>query len=136
MEMLRILIVDDDELFRSMLRAILTKMGHTVRDAKDCDEAVTRFEAEPAEILITDLVMPGKDGLHVIALFKSRFPAVKIVAMSGAGRLVQTNYLKRANAVGADAVIEKPFTKEQLAAALAQCRLTVPQNASDERQRT
>jgi CheY-like chemotaxis protein len=136
MDMPRILIIDDDELFRSMLRAILTKMGHAVRDANDCDEAVNRFEEEPAEILITDLVMPGKDGLQVIALFKSRFPAVKIVAMSGAGRLVQTTYLKRATAAGADAVIEKPFTKEQLAEVLAQCTVSFPRNAPDEPQRT
>ena len=134
--MLRILIIDDDELFRSMLRAILTKMNHKVRDASDCDEAVIMYEQEAAEILITDLVMPGKDGLQVIALFKSRFPKVKIIAMSGAGRLVQTNYLKRAAAEGADAVLEKPFTKEQLSAVLTQCTAATTGNPPDGPPRT
>ncbi|MEO7413935.1 MAG: response regulator, partial [Opitutaceae bacterium] len=117
--MLRILIVDDDELFRPMLRATLTKMGHSVREADNGDEAMLMFEQESAEVLMTDLIMPGKEGLEIIGVFKSRFPELTVIAMSGAGRIVETNYLKLATAEGADAVLEKPFTREQLAAVLA-----------------
>lgn len=118
--MLRILLVDDDELFRPMLRTTLLKMGHQVREADDGDEAMLMFEQEPADILITDIILPGKEGLEIIGMFKSRFPELKVIAISGAGRVVETNYLKLATAEGADAVLEKPFSKEQLAAVLKQ----------------
>ena len=116
--MARILIVDDDELFRPMLRATLLKMGHQVREVEDGDEALRLFEQEPADLLMTDMVMPGREGLEVIMLFKSHSPDLKVIAMSGAGRVVETNYLKLATAEGADAVLEKPFSKEQLAATI------------------
>ena len=118
--MARILIVDDDELFRPMLRSTLTKLGHIVREANDGDEAMLMFQQERAEILITDIIMPGKEGLEVIGMFKGRFPDLKVIAMSGAGRVVETNYLKLATEEGADAVLEKPFSNEKLASVLAQ----------------
>ena len=117
--MLRILIVDDDELFRPMLRATLLKLGHQVREASDGDEAILMFQQEPADVVITDIILPGREGLEIIGLCKSSFPEVKVVAMSGAGTVVDTNYLKLATAEGADAVLNKPFSKDQLAAVLA-----------------
>jgi CheY-like chemotaxis protein len=115
----RILIVDDDELFRPMLRSTLIKLGHTVRDTENGDEAMMMFQQEPADILITDIIMPGMEGLEVIAMFKRRFADLKVIAMSGAGRVVETNYLKLATEEGADAVLEKPFSTQQLEAVLA-----------------
>lgn len=129
--MLRILLVDDDELFRPMLRATLLKMGHQVREADDGDQAMLMFEQEPAEILITDIILPGKEGLEIIGMFKSRFPELKVIAISGAGRVVETNYLKLATAEGADAVLEKPFSKEQLAAVLKQLAGPAAPRAAD-----
>src|SRR5688572_15933495 len=118
--MLRILIIDDDELFRPMLRATLTKMGHQVRDSGDGDEAMGMFEQEEADVLITDIILPGKEGLEIIGMFKCRFPNLKVIAMSGAGSVVETNYLKLATAEGADAVLKKPFSREELAMILTQ----------------
>lgn len=118
--MLRILIVDDDELFREMLRALLTKLGHRVRDVGDGDEAMALYEQEPADVLITDIILPGREGPEIIAMFKRRFPYLKIIAVSGAGSVVATDYLKIAVSEGADAVLKKPFSPEKLAATLAQ----------------
>ena len=118
--MSRIMLVDDDESFRPMLRTTLTKLGHQVREARDGDEAMAMFEQEPADIVITDIIMPGKEGLEIIGMFKIRFPGVKVIAMSGAGRVVKTNYLKLARAEGADGVLDKPFSNEQLTRMIAQ----------------
>jgi CheY-like chemotaxis protein len=124
--MSRILIVDDDELFRPMLRNTLIKLGHSVRDTSDGDEAMLMYHEEPADVLMTDIIMPGREGLEVIAMFKGRFPDLKVVAMSGSGRVVDTNYLKLATEGGADAVIEKPFSREKLTAVLSQVTGELP----------
>jgi two-component system response regulator (stage 0 sporulation protein F) len=116
----RIMLVDDDEVFRPMLRTTLIKLGHQVWEARDGDEAMAMFEQEPADVVITDIIMPGKAGLEIIGMFKTRFPGVKVIAMSGAGRIVKTNYLKLARAEGADGVLEKPFSNEQLTAMISQ----------------
>jgi len=134
--MLRILVVDDDDLFRPMLRATLAKLGHQVRDADDGDRAMAMFEEEPADILITDIILPGKEGLEIISMFKSRFPKLKVIAISGTRGVVETNYLKLATEEGADAVLAKPFSKEQLVAVLARVSLPSSPKVPDSAKRT
>lgn len=115
-----ILLVDDDELFRNMLRKTLEKMGHTVSAAHSVEVALglSMSGQKPPDLLMTDIIMPGEQGLTIIAAFKRMHPGVKIIAMSGAGRISQTNYLKMAEAQGADGVLMKPFPNEEMTALL------------------
>ena len=115
-----ILLVDDDELFRSMLRITLTKMGFTVLEARNGREALELFEQEPPEVVMTDLVMPETEGLEMIRELRRRDPHVKIIAMSGGGRVGATDYLKIAKALGANRVLAKPFSNEEMYFALTE----------------
>lgn len=114
----RILLVDDDDSLRKMLRITLVKMGYEVFEAQSGEDAMSQFREVAPDVLITDLIMPGKEGLEVIADLRRERPAVKIVAISGAGSIVTRNYLKLARTYGADAVLAKPFSNEELTAVL------------------
>lgn len=116
----RILLVDDDDLLRKMLRITLVKMGHEVFEAHSGEEAIYQVHGAAPDILITDIIMPGKEGLEIIGELRRLQPAAKILAISGSGRIVKTNYLKMARAQGADAVLAKPFSNEELATVLRQ----------------
>lgn len=78
-----ILIIDDEPQIRSMIRLILERSGYTVIEASDGIEGIRRFREKPADLIITDLIMPNKDGIGMIIELKKEFPDVKIVAMSG-----------------------------------------------------
>lgn len=112
--MARILIAEDDEAFRLTLSIALTRMGHAVMAARDGKEAIRFASEEPPDILITDIVMPEKEGLEVISEVRHMHPSVKIIAMSGGGYGNAVGYLKIAHALGAHLVIAKPFSNEDL----------------------
>jgi two-component system chemotaxis response regulator CheY len=118
--MSRILLVDDDELLRNMLRIFLEKMGHIVMEARNGKEAVRLFETEPPDLVLTDLVMPDQDGLETIPAMRRLRPEIKIIAMSGGSRFGPLDYLKIARQMGAVATLNKPFSNEALAQAIAQ----------------
>jgi CheY-like chemotaxis protein len=114
----RILLVDDDEQFRKVLRLSLLKLGHEVAEARDGNEALKLVEAGPPDVLVTDLVMPEKEGLETIAEVRRTHPALKIIAMTGGGRVNASDYLKIARAMGADLVLAKPFSIDEISSAL------------------
>ncbi len=117
--MIRILLVDDDDALRKMLRLTLVQLGHSVIEARNGLEAMEICAAEEPEVMLTDLIMPKQEGLETIGMLRLKFPAIKVVAMSGGGRGRAENYLKMAQQMGAKATLEKPFSNEELAAALA-----------------
>ncbi len=107
---MRLLIADDDADTRHTMRLLLERAGHDVRLASDGARAIEMQRAQPADVLITDLFMPELDGLEAIERFRTEFPSVKIVAMSGGGMQVRgRSYLLAAEAAGAEAVLRKPF---------------------------
>jgi len=110
----RILVVDDDADFRSMLKSALELAGYKVEVARDGRAAVALQRASPAEVLVTDLFMPESDGFEAIQAFREHFPTTKIVAVSGGARLMKTDYLAAAGMIGADAALQKPFEMEAL----------------------
>jgi CheY-like chemotaxis protein len=110
----KILLVDDDDAYRGVLSTILTKVGYEIVAVANYDEAIFSSAAEGVDLVITDIVMPGRDGVEIIETLKRRQPELKIIAMSGSGRIVTTKYLKTATEHGADAIIDKPFSTEQL----------------------
>lgn len=117
--MARILLIDDDESFRKMLRLTLVKMGHDVVEAAHGKAGAKLFREKPADLVMTDLVMPEQEGLETIQEFRRAYPAVKLVAMSGGSRnLNAKDMLVIAKLFGAERTLTKPFSNQQLGEAL------------------
>ena len=110
----RILLVDDDADFRSMLTAALKLAGYPVNSAQNGKEAQSIQRSAPADILITDIFMPESDGFEVIEAFRREFPQTRIIAISGGTRMMKTDYLSTAGLIGVDAALQKPFDVEDL----------------------
>lgn len=109
-----ILIVEDDKDLREMLKISLSKRKYTVLEASNGKEAILRFKPGITDLVITDLLMPDEDGLKVIMKIKQIKPEVKIIAISGGGKAGPGNYLNIARALGADMVLPKPFSVNDL----------------------
>lgn len=116
--MARILLIDDDEQVRNMLRMRLSRAGHEVIEAGDGREALEKFRAEPTELIITDIVMPEKEGLEVIMEICRDYPKVNVIAISGGGRIDASSYLDMATKFGAKHVFSKPVDWEKLQKAI------------------
>ena len=112
--MARILIIDDDEAMRYLLRQILTSAGYDVCEAADGAAGARLFRQERPELVITDIFMPEQDGIETILALKREFPTVKIIAISGGGQNGDLNYLAMTRTLGADRVLRKPFTHQEL----------------------
>ncbi len=112
--MARVLFIDDAEVVRVTLRHMLEKAGFQVEEAENGVKGLERQRAVPCDILITDLIMPEKDGVETIVDFRREFPETKIVAISGGGRTRNMDFLKLAEKVGADGVLPKPFRRNEL----------------------
>jgi YesN/AraC family two-component response regulator len=104
-----ILIIDDEAQPRRMLQQALTWAGYEVVEARDGNEGLQGFRATPTDIIITDILMPEKEGLETIIDLWREFPRVKIIAMSGGGRTGNLNFLDVARRLGAQHTLEKPF---------------------------
>ncbi|HLQ36671.1 MAG TPA: response regulator [Planctomycetota bacterium] len=113
-----ILIIEDDDSLRKMLRLTLAKMGHTVAEAQNGKEGLAIHGKAPADIVLTDLIMPEMEGLETIMRLRRTHPGVKIIAMSGGGRGKAIDYLQAAKWMGAAQVLAKPFSEKDLAAAI------------------
>src|ERR1700675_2473266 len=114
--MARILLIDDDDSVRSMLCLTLAHFGHTVIEARNGKEGLELFPHADADLLITDIVMPEKEGLEVLMELRKKQPPVKIIAISGG------DYLHMAKLMGAAKVLAKPFSSDVLIAAISEPR--------------
>ncbi len=112
--MARILIIDDERQVRELLRDILEEAGYDVAEASDGQEAMKIQKSEPAELIITDLIMPEKEGIETIRELKQSYPDVRIIAMSGGGVVGPDSYLKIAQGVGAIWTFSKPIKRDEL----------------------
>lgn len=118
--MTAILVVDDQKELRAVVRRVLTEAGHQVVEAEDGNAALAAFRANPPVLVITDIIMPEKEGIEVIATMKRERPEVKVLAISGGGRTRVMDFLAVARKAGADAALEKPFRKSELLARVAE----------------
>ncbi len=112
--MKRILVIDDDVQVRQMLRQMLEREGYEVVDAPDGEEGIRLYRDEPADLIITDIIMPEKEGIGTIFALRRDFPGVKIIAISGGGRFVHKDDcldLCRANGIPS---LSKPFDRKEL----------------------
>ncbi len=115
-----ILIVDDEEQMRLALRRMLEREGYSVREAENGDKAIRIHREKQADLIITDIIMPDKEGLGTIVEIKNEFPNTKIFAMSGGGKNAPEQYLRMATGLGVDRVFIKPFNREKILSAVAE----------------
>jgi CheY-like chemotaxis protein len=108
-----ILIVDDEAPIRRMLRELLEGEGHTVMEASDGRAAMRCLREQPADLVITDILMPQEDGIEVIRETRRIAPGTKIIAISGGGRQGKADFLNIARCLGAKRTIEKPFALDK-----------------------
>ena len=112
--MTRILAIDDDIEIREMLKQLLERAGYEVLVAPDGKEALKLHHANPVNLIITDIVMPEKEGLETIMEFQRQSPGVKIIAISGGGKIAADEYLNLAQMLGAQKTFSKPFELKKL----------------------
>jgi CheY-like chemotaxis protein len=114
----RILVIDDDEDHRLLLREILGRADHRVEEAKDGAQGLRLFASTRPDVVVTDINMPGMDGHGVIAALRVADAGIPIIAVSGGGAVEKDELLLQAATLGANEVIMKPFEPGQLIAAV------------------
>ena len=113
----RILVIEDDIQLQKILHQMLTREGYEVQVASNGDEGIRCYHKTPADLVITDIIMPEKSGIETISELKETYPEVTIIAMSGGGR-ANIKLLEIAETLGAKRTLNKPFTREKLIAAV------------------
>jgi len=109
-----ILVIDDDALMRDTIEAMLEEAGHQLMLAENGDRALALMANTAADLVITDILMPGKEGMQTICELQELYPTVPIIAISGGSRRVKQSYLPTATALGAAATLDKPFSHAEL----------------------
>jgi DNA-binding NtrC family response regulator len=125
--MARILVIDDDEQIRDLLLLTLERAGHEVVAAANGEEGTRLYRSQKQDLVITDILMPEKEGIMTIFELRHDFPDVKIIAISGGGQFgPSSHYLEMAKHIGALLTIAKPFDSKELLEAVN--KLTVERN--------
>ena len=114
----RILVIDDDEQFRTMLQITLEKAGYEVHATGDALKGIRSIEEMPVDLVVTDIIMPGKDGIETITELRRQYPHVRIIAMSAGGRMGPAGYLDVAKILGAAHTFTKPLAMPDFLAAV------------------
>ena len=114
--MAKILVIDDSEDIRVLLHEALQTAGHSVVVAADGEEGLRSYREHRPDLVITDIVMPNKEGLETIMELRREFPSVKIVAMSGGTRGMVISFLPAAKKLGANYTLPKPFSLVEMLA--------------------
>ncbi|MDY0275638.1 MAG: response regulator [Desulfomicrobium sp.] len=112
--MQNILVIDDDKLMCLALAKILTSAGYNVSQAYDGEEGLHIYRSQHFDLVITDLIMPDKEGIQIIRELRKDNNKVRIIAMSAGGRGGATDYLKWARLMGAKQCLSKPIKREEL----------------------
>ena len=112
-----LLIEDDVELLRQMTISFVSA-GFDVQVATDGAIGLKRFRERPTDVVVTDILMPNREGLETIIALKAHRPDVKILAISGDYRMGPGNFLNIASHLGADAILAKPFQQRTMVVAV------------------
>jgi Response regulator containing CheY-like receiver, AAA-type ATPase, and DNA-binding domains len=117
--MAKILVFDDEPSILLMIKKMLEKAGHEVDMALNGREGMELLEKNKPDLVITDIIMPEKEGLETIMTLRKRYPEIKIIAISGGGRIGAEGYLPSAKHLGADMVFQKPLVQKEFMEAVA-----------------
>ena len=110
-----ILVVDDEDQIRQLIRETLEQAGYHVAEARDGKEALDQYRLAPADVVIMDILMPEQDGLETTATLRREFPNVKVIAITGGSDMIGIlNFLDVAKMLGAHRVLQKPFEMKTL----------------------
>lgn len=124
----RVLVIDDNDAFRSTICLWLRHHGYEVSEACNGKEGVRVLETSPADVMLTDILMPEQDGLETIHFVRKRMPHLRIVAMSGGMLDGRVDFLPVAAKFGADQVMHKPFSGSELLLVLEKLLGTGPES--------
>ncbi len=116
--MANILVVEDDDQIRTLIKKMLEgEKTYSVTEAENGEKAIRLAKKTEFDLIITDIIMPEKEGIETIKEIREIYPMIKIIAISGGGRIGPYDYLDLAKRLGAKKVLEKPFDlKEMLVA--------------------
>jgi len=110
-----VLVVDDEDQLRQLIREILEQAGYQVTEARDGKEALIQYRLAPADVVIMDILMPEQDGLGTTSTLRREFPNVKIIAITGSSEMIGIlSFLDVAKMLGAHRALQKPFEMQTL----------------------
>jgi len=109
-----VLVVDDDVMVLQALEMLLEEHGFQVHTAVDGIHGLRQYRRHRPDVVLTDIIMPEKEGIALIRDLRHEFPSAKIVAMSGGGRIGNSYYVTIAMALGANVGLHKPFDDDEL----------------------
>jgi CheY-like chemotaxis protein len=116
--MFRILVIDDEKDILLMLKKMLERAGYEVDIALNGLQGLRLFKQSAFDLVLTDIIMPDKEGIELIMELKKIYSGTRIIAMSGGGRLSAEGYLDMAKKLGADKVFQKPFSQLEMTRAV------------------
>jgi DNA-binding response OmpR family regulator len=115
-----VLVIDDDDQIRRMIREALEQAGYVVQEARGGEEGLKRYRTNPTDVVLMDILMPDQDGLESILALRQEFPSARVIAMTGGSDMIGImNFLDVAKMMGACRTIQKPFELQTLLAAVA-----------------
>ena len=119
--MAKILIIEDDDIMRDFLSDLLKREGYLTEAVSDGAKGLSSFKKEYFDLIITDIIMPEKEGIETIVDIRKLDQKIPIIAISGGGRLSPKRYLPLAAKLGADYTFMKPFDNHAFLAAVRDC---------------
>ena len=115
---IKVLIIDDDELVRMTFKSIISRAGYTIFEADNGSKGLDLFKKEKPQVVVTDILMPDKEGLETITEMREFNSDAKIIAISGGGSTNNMSFLQLAKEVGADHTLSKPIRPSALLTAI------------------
>jgi CheY-like chemotaxis protein len=114
--MARVIVIDDQEPIRRIVRTALERAGHEVLDAADGEVGLQLLERHATDVVLSDIFMPGMDGIQMLRQIRRQFPAVKVIVMSGGDSTGMLDLRRDAELLGAVKSLSKPFTTHEIVA--------------------
>lgn len=113
-----ILLIDDNQDFRETVREMLEREGYSVIEAEDGGQGIKLYRSHAIDLVITDIIMPNKEGVETIFELHFGYPNVKIIAISGGGHLSASDHLSALEDVGVSYTFTKPLNRDEFLAAI------------------